>query len=119
MARCRRWRLLLLPLLLALLLPLLKWHSERWKARATLCCLRHAVQDHSLGLSLWSRAVCARGAHNASISDTRIIRACTRGHGDEVWRQVAAALSLERVPCTEQVRLLLLVLEEVDDEIND
>jgi hypothetical protein len=38
---------------------------------------------------------------------TRIIRASTRGQGAEVRRQVAAALDLERIPRTEQVRLLL------------
>jgi hypothetical protein len=101
--------------LLSLLL-LLKWHSERWKARATLCCLRNAVQDHSLGLSLWRRAVCAR---DAAIGYARIIRARTCGQGDEVRGQFAAVLGLERIPRTEQVRLLLLVLEEVDDEAND
>jgi hypothetical protein len=60
--------------------------------------------------------MCARGAHSAAIGDTRIIRASSR---DEVRRQVAAALVLKRIPSIEQIRLFLLVFEEVNNEVDD
>lgn len=63
--------------------------------------------------------MCARGVHSAAIGDTRIIRTSSRGQGDEVRRQVAAAFDLKRIPSIEQIRLLLLVLEEVNDEVDD
>ena len=61
----------------------------------------------------------ARGAHTPAIGNARIIRASTRGQGDEVRGQVAPALDLESIPRTEQIRLFLLVLEEIDNEVND
>ena len=82
-------------------------------------CLRNAVQDHSLGLSWRRRAVYARGAHTAAIGNPGIIRASTCRQGDEVRGQVVPALGLERIPRTEQIRLLLLVLQEVNDEVDD
>ena len=63
--------------------------------------------------------MCARAAHSAAIGDTRIIRACSRGQGYEVWRQVAPAIILKRIPSIKQIRLLLLVFEEVYDEVDD
>jgi hypothetical protein len=63
--------------------------------------------------------MCARGAHGAAVGDTRIIRASSRGQGDEVRRQVAAALVLKRIPSIEQIRLFLLVFEEVNNEVDD
>jgi len=61
--------------------------------------------------------MCTRSAHSAAIGDTRIIRASSRGQ--EVWRQVAGALILKRIPSIEQIRLFLLLFEEVNDEVDD
>jgi hypothetical protein len=61
--------------------------------------------------------MCTRGAHSAAIGDTRIIRASSRRQ--EVRRQVAEALVLKRIPSIEQIRLLLLLFEEVNDEVDD
>src|SRR6266699_7286625 len=61
--------------------------------------------------------MCARGAHSTAIGDTRIIRASSRGQ--ELWRQVAGALILKRIPSIEQIRLFLLLFEEVNDEVDD
>ena len=61
----------------------------------------------------------ARGAHNAAIGDACVIRASSRGQGDEVRWQVAATLVLKRIPSIEQIRLLLLVFEEVNNEVDD
>lgn len=61
----------------------------------------------------------AHGAYSTAIGDARVIRASTRGQGDEVRGQVAPALDLERIPRAKQVRLLLLVLEEVNDEVDN
>jgi hypothetical protein len=63
--------------------------------------------------------MCARGAHSTAIGNTRIIRAGSGGQSYEVRRQVAPALVLKRIPSIEQIRLLLLVFEEVNNEVND
>ena len=63
--------------------------------------------------------MCAGCADSAAIGDTRIIRTSGRGQSDEVRRQVAAALVLKRIPSIEQIRLLLLVFEKVNDEVDD
>ncbi len=63
--------------------------------------------------------MCARTAHSAAVGDTCIIRASSRGQGDEVRRQISAALVLKRIPSIEQISLLLLVFEEVYDEVDD
>jgi len=62
----------------------------------------------------WHRAVSACGNQHAWVG---VIRAGARGEDDQVW-ELAAALDLERVPRTEQVHFLLLVLEKVDDEVD-
>lgn len=63
--------------------------------------------------------MCARCAQSAAVGNTRIIRTSGRGQSDEVRRQVAAALVLKRIPSIEQIRLLLLILEKVNDEVDD
>jgi len=57
-------------------------------------------------------------AQNAAVSDRRIIYPSARAYDDQV-RELAPSLDLKCVPRAEQVRFLLLVLEEVDDEVDD
>src|SRR5260221_13349104 len=72
-------------------------------------CLHDVVPD---------RVVSACGNQHMWVGDSGIICAGARGEDDQVW-ELAAALGLERVPCAEQVRFLLLVLEKVNDEVDD
>ena len=65
----------------------------------------------------WHRAVSACGNQHTWVGDSGVIRAGARGEDDQVW-ELAVALDLERVPHTEQVHFLLLVLEKVDNEVD-